>query len=88
MDESALRLDGNAIAGLLHEVFAVEMTTATSVCDSCGAVGEVGALTVYAHAPGVVVRCPHCEAVLMRIVSDGTRYWLDLRGVASLGFSA
>ncbi len=30
MDE--LMLDGNAVAGLLQEVFAVEMTTATGTC--------------------------------------------------------
>ena len=34
MDE--LMLDGNAVAGLLQEVFAVEMTTAVGTCASCG----------------------------------------------------
>jgi hypothetical protein len=43
---------------------------------------------VYAHAPGVVIRCPHCESVLMRIVSGGGRYWLDLRGVRYLEIQA
>ena len=36
MDE--LMLDGNAVAGMLGEVFAVEMTTATGICGNCGAV--------------------------------------------------
>jgi hypothetical protein len=31
------RLDGNAIGGLLLELFGVELTAATSVCGSCGA---------------------------------------------------
>ena len=35
MDE--LMLDGNAVAGLLQEVFAVEMTTAIGTCGNCGA---------------------------------------------------
>ena len=35
MDE--LMLDGNAVAGLLQEVFAAEMTTATGTCAGCGA---------------------------------------------------
>ena len=82
MDE--LKLDGNAAAGLLQEIFAVEVTTATGTCDSCGAVDAVGALEVYAYAPGTVLRCPQCKAALMRIVTDGRRYWLDLRGVRSL----
>ena len=35
MDE--LMLDGNAIAGVLGELFAVEMTTAVGTCGSCEA---------------------------------------------------
>ncbi len=84
MDASELRVDGNAIAGLLQELFATEMTTTTSVCGSCGAIEQVGALTVYTRCPGVVVRCRHCEAVLIRIVRNGGRCWIDLSGVRSL----
>jgi hypothetical protein len=39
----ALMLDGNAVAGLLQEVFAVEMTTATVSCNACGRTEAVGA---------------------------------------------
>ncbi|HET7856529.1 MAG TPA: DUF6510 family protein [Gaiellaceae bacterium] len=81
MDE--LRLDGNAAAGTLREVFAAEMTTATGTCGSCGAVNAVGAVHVYVAA-GLVLRCPHCDAVLMRIVEAGTRIWLDFSGVHAL----
>jgi hypothetical protein len=42
-----LRLDGNAVAGSLHEVFAVEMTTAIGTCGGCGAAGPVGAAHLY-----------------------------------------
>ncbi len=80
----ALKLDGNAAAGLLQEVFGFEVTSASGTCDNCGAVEAVGAVVVYAHGPGTILRCPHCEAVLMRIVTDGVRYWVDLRGVRSL----
>jgi hypothetical protein len=79
-----LKLDGNAIGGLLLDVFGVEMTMATSVCAGCGAVEHVACLDVYVHAPGTVVRCPSCEAVLMRIVRAPGRTWLDLRGVRTL----
>ncbi len=81
MDELDLRLDGNAVGGLLGEIFALEMTGASGCCARCGAVEQVGALVAYVHAPGVVIRCPHCESVLMRIVRGRDRYWLDLRGV-------
>jgi hypothetical protein len=79
-----LKLDGNAIAGELYELFGVEMTVASGVCAGCGAVELVARLEVYVHAPGTVVRCPHCEAVLMRIVRGRDRVWLDLSGVRSL----
>jgi len=88
MNELNLRLDGNAAAGLLGEIFTHEMTAASGCCEGCGAVEQVGALSVYAHAPGVVIRCPSCESVLMRIVSGGGRYWLDLRGVRYLEIQA
>jgi hypothetical protein len=79
-----LMLDGNAIGGLLREVFVEEMTTARTTCGGCGAVREVGALHVFTAAPGMVVRCPGCEAVLGRMVRSETRLWLDLRGVSCL----
>ena len=84
MRTDELTLDGNAIAGELYELFGVEMTIATGVCGECGAVDQVARLVVYRHAPGIVVRCPQCEGVLMRIVRSRDRVWLDLRGVRSL----
>lgn len=74
------KLDGNAIAGVLREIFAAEMTTAVSTCGGCGAANAVGRVDVYVHAPGTVVRCPDCGAVLMRIVRGKGRLWLDLSG--------
>jgi hypothetical protein len=76
-----LLLDGNAVAGLLREIFAEDLTAASGCCDGCGSVEPVGALRVYAHAPGVVVRCPHCSRVLLRVVRTDGRAWLDVRGV-------
>jgi hypothetical protein len=87
MDERDLVLDGNAAAGVLAEIFAVEMTAVLGTCGACGAVGAVGELRVYMHAPGVVVRCPRCESVLMRVVRADGRTWLDLRGLRSLELS-
>ena len=79
----ALRLDGNAAAGVLREVFGSEMTTALGTCGSCGAVGPVGAVHVYVSA-GMVLRCPSCEAVLMRIVESESRLWVNLTGLRSI----
>jgi hypothetical protein len=81
METADLMLDGNAIGGLLGEIFVAEMTVAKSTCAACGAVREVGALHVYTQAPGIVVRCPGCDAVLMRMARSENRVWLDLSGV-------
>jgi hypothetical protein len=78
------RLDGNAVGGLLGEVFAADVTLAGSRCTACGASEPVGALWAYVGGPGAVVRCPHCSSVLLRVVRGPSRVWLDLRGVSYL----
>jgi hypothetical protein len=85
LHDSDLRLDGNAAAGLLSEIFSVEATEALLACAHCGTEGAVGAVHVYARGPGTILRCPTCSAVLIRIarVRDG-RLVADLRGVARL----
>ncbi len=80
-----MKLDGNAAAGTLEQLFAFEVTTAMGTCASCGAVGPVGSAMVYSQAPGIVMRCPTCGAVLLRVANDGAgRYWLEMTGVRSL----
>jgi hypothetical protein len=77
-------LDGNAIAGLLFDVFGGEMTTAVGVCASCGASGPVAESQVYLRAPGTVVRCRSCIGVLMVLVTVREITCVDLRGLAAL----
>lgn len=77
-------LDGNAAAGVLAEVFAVDVTTALGRCDGCGATAVLAAARVYVDAPGTVVRCSSCESVLLRVVTAPGRTWLDLRGLSVL----
>ena len=81
MDE--LMVDGNAVAGMLQEVFAVEMTTATMTCGNWGIAGAVGAAHVFRGA-GIVLRCPHCDHALVKIVEGGTRMWMDFGGMRTL----
>lgn len=76
--------DGNALAGPLGEVFAVDVTAAGCRCVGCGATGPVAALRVYRHAPGLVARCPGCDQVVLRLVRTPDAAWLDLRGTFSL----
>jgi hypothetical protein len=77
-------LDGNAIGGLLLELFGTELTAAPCVCGGCGAREEMARLDVYLDCPGVVVRCRHCEDVMLTIVRRGERTWIDLRGTRGL----
>ncbi len=77
-------VDGNAIAGLLLDVFGAEMTTASGVCATCGARGLVGEFTVYVRAPGTVVRCRRCQSVLMSFVTVRGLTCVDLSGLAEL----
>jgi hypothetical protein len=58
-------VDGNAIGGLLLEVFGREMTDAQGCCASCGSVHALGAYMVYRSGPGDVVRCPSCASVVI-----------------------
>ena len=90
MDESQLRLDGNAAAGLLGELFAAEVTAARGRCGTCHAIAELGAqhLYRYANAPGAVLRCRTCESVLMVVVQSGGRYRLGMQGLAWLELRA
>ena len=78
-------LDGNAIGGLLLEVFGTEMTTAVATCIGCGASGPVAELVVYLAGPGTVVRCPACGRVLMVFVQARGVTCVDLQGLAALG---
>jgi hypothetical protein len=84
MHETDQRLDGNAVAGLLAEVFTLEATTAIVRCAGCGHEDALGAATVYANAPGVVVRCRGCSGVLMRFAEIRDSVVVDLRGVERL----
>jgi hypothetical protein len=76
--------DGNALAGPLGDLFRVEVTTAIGRCTNCGHTGPMAEVRVFDHAPGVVARCPTCDQVLLRLVRDPGRAWLDLRGLAWL----
>jgi hypothetical protein len=80
-------LDGNAAAGVLREMFAVDVTSAHGQCVGCGKVAPMAEARLFGDAPGLVLRCAGCEAVLLRLVSGGGRRWLDVRGLAYLQFS-
>jgi hypothetical protein len=77
---TSLMLDGNSVAGLLAEAFGREMTEVPCRCAHCGATGAMGTLLAFTQSPGVVLRCPHCVEVVLRMVSTDTVIYLEARG--------
>lgn len=77
-------LDGNAMAGLLLDVFGAEMTTARGECAHCGAKAYVAEFEVYLEAPGTVARCRGCGNVLMVFVTVRGVTCVDLGGLAEI----
>jgi uncharacterized protein DUF6510 len=79
-----LTVDANAIAGLLMTIFGREVTDQDERCTHCGTVSVVGTLRVYMQGPGVVVRCPACTDIVLRIVETPNGVRVDLSGATHL----
>jgi hypothetical protein len=77
-------LDGNAAAGELSKVFAMDVTAAEEQCAHCGVIKRFAEAHLYMHGPGVVARCAVCEHVLLRLVNGRHRVFLDVRGMKYL----
>ena len=84
----ALRLDGNAAAGILSELFVPDLTAASATCAGCGVTGAMGALLVYAHGMGTIMRCPGCDAVVLCVTRTATQVWLDPTGARRIIIAA
>ena len=84
MDADDLRLDGNAAAGLLGELFRFDLTVAVGTCVGCGAEHPLGAVLLYGQAMGAILRCPGCDQALLRVGRVAGGYQLDLRGLRSV----
>jgi hypothetical protein len=79
-------LDGNAAAGELIRIFAIDITSAEGQCAHCGARRHFAEARLYVNCPGMVARCAGCGNVLLRLVKTGGRLLLDLRGMNYLAF--
>jgi hypothetical protein len=77
-------LDGNAAAGELSNIFAMDVTTAEGQCAHCGATKRFAEAHLYMQAPGLVARCADCQQVLLRLVKARQRLFLDMRGMTCL----
>ena len=78
------KLDGNAAGGVLRAIFSFEMTTVEGVCEACGERRVLATVAVYMTGMGTILRCPSCDAVLMRIADLEGHTCLDMRGLRVL----
>ncbi len=79
-----LMLDANAVAGIFQEIFGAEMTAAPTECANCGNEGQIGTLLAFVQAPGIVLRCPACENIVVRITQTPEAFYVDARGAVYL----
>ncbi len=84
MSESIAHTDGNAIAGALSSIFSAEVTETVALCAHCGADEPVARQLLFSRGPGAVLRCVHCEGVLLRLVETPRERLLDVSGISRL----
>jgi hypothetical protein len=83
---TALMVDGNAVAGELQQIFGRDMTMALTKCYACGVDSMLGALMAFTRGPGAVLRCPACQATILRFVESPSAYYVEVRGAAYMRF--
>jgi hypothetical protein len=81
-------LDGNAAAGELSRIFAIDVTSAEGQCAHCGTKRRFAEARLYMQCPGVVARCCVCEHVLLRVANVRQRVFLDMRGMTYVNLDA
>ncbi|QXQ07392.1 hypothetical protein KX816_05025 [Sphingosinicellaceae bacterium] len=80
MTDEVHPLDGNAAAGPLSRLFTSDVSGAVVVCGGCGREGAIATLALYGRDTGLVLRCPTCGTVNLRVLDTGPTIHLDLRG--------
>jgi len=78
------RLDGNAAAGILGALFALDVTRATVTCAGCEQPSPVGELVLYSVEMGAVLRCPGCSHLMICATELRGVLRLDMQGVKIL----
>ena len=86
MIDDARTADGNAVAGPLSQIFAVDVTRMIVMCSACGSESPLGALRLYGDTMGMVLRCVRCGEVNLRALQYNGIISLDARGAARMTF--
>lgn len=64
-------VDGNALAGLLSELFDGDVTMLEGVCGGCGSRAPLADAVVEIDEAGAIVRCRGCTHTLATVLRDG-----------------
>jgi hypothetical protein len=83
-DTDTAPLDGNAAGGILSELFAFDVTAASVICEGCESEGEIAQARVYGGTMGALLRCAHCDTVMIRLTHTPRGFFLDMRGTRRL----
>lgn len=75
-----LAMDGNVLAGVMSEVFGVDVTAALVTCMGCSRQQAVAELVVYETGMGSTARCRGCGAVVLRAAQIRSELMLDFHG--------
>ena len=74
-----LAIQGDAVAGSLANIFAVDVTAAEVTCPGCGVGTPLADEKAYLRGSGSLLQCKHCSSVLGRFRRSQDAIWVDLR---------
>jgi hypothetical protein len=78
------RVDGNALAGLFEDSFAVDVTTATAACRRCGARFLLAEAIVEVDEASAIVLCRSCTHTLFTLFRSEPRTTIVFDALAEL----
>lgn len=84
----AQTVDGNAIAGMLWDLFGADVTALVGTCGGCGSLAAFAEAVVELDSHAAIVRCRTCTRTLFTVLQspDGTSMRIGLlHGVRASG---
>lgn len=70
-ENASATVDGNAVAGLLADMFGGEPTLLVGVCGGCAASAPLAEAVVELDDAGAIVRCRSCTHTLFTVLRAG-----------------
>jgi DNA-directed RNA polymerase subunit RPC12/RpoP len=80
------RFDGNALAGLLEQAFAADVTTARFQCGHCGTTAPLAEALVELSDTSAIALCRNCSHTLFTMLREGGSVTIDFAGLRRFVF--